>query len=208
LLGDFNLPNIIWSQNDNDKNVIIPLSSPNSIESSFINDLNSLHFSQFNFVFNNKNKMLDLVFSNSIHLDVIETDNLLPLDLFHPALNISFQIDKLNFLSFSETYFDFNSGDYISINNYLSSINWYQEFKGLELNDAISHFYNFIYEAIHLYIPLRTYHSSKYKIWFSNELKNLIRRKKLAHLNFKNHTVNEIIYYFQIFENNVKVRAD
>jgi len=122
--------------------------------------------------------MLDLVFSNSIHLDVSETDNLLPLDLFHPALNTLFQTDKLNFFSFSETYFDFSIGDYISVNHYLLSINWYQEFNGLEFNNAISNFYNFIYEATLFYIPLLTYYSSKYKIWLGNDLKNLIRTEK------------------------------
>lgn len=29
LLGDFNLPNIIWSRKNNGKNIIIPLSPPN-----------------------------------------------------------------------------------------------------------------------------------------------------------------------------------
>lgn len=87
LIGDFNHPNIKWSRNPNDENIINPSSDSNS---TFINDLSCLHFSQFNFNFNNKNKMLDLVFftRNSVYLNISVIDSLIPLDPFHPDLNI------------------------------------------------------------------------------------------------------------------------
>lgn len=63
LIGDFNLPNILWSRDSKHSAIIIPLCEVNSIELYFINALSCFHFSQFNFNFNNYNRMLDLVFA-------------------------------------------------------------------------------------------------------------------------------------------------
>lgn len=96
LIGDFNLPNVLWSHYSKDNSIITPLCEASSTESSFINGLSCLHFSQFNFNFNNCNTILDLVFCNLVYLNVIDIDSILPFDPFHPALTISFPTDKTN----------------------------------------------------------------------------------------------------------------
>lgn len=58
---------------------------------------------------NNKLKILDLVFSNSIYLNINESDNLFHIDPLYSTLNIIFQINKPYYLSFNETSFDFKT---------------------------------------------------------------------------------------------------
>lgn len=114
----------------------------------------------------------------------MDTDSTLPLDPFHPALIISFLTGKPNTLNFKEFNLNFKDGNYSEINNYFKSVDWYSIIPDCNINEATVHFYNVINEAINKYIPTRTYFFSKYKIWFSPELKNIIRNKKISAFKF------------------------
>lgn len=46
-------------------------------------------------------------------------------------------------------------------------------------------FYNVLFSAIDSYIPKRAYINHKFPIWFSNDLKSLIKQKKIAHFLYK-----------------------
>jgi len=91
--GDFNLPNIRWSNRD----------SGLEYDSDTVTDkvrqigdqYGALHFEQKNNVPNISNFFLDLVFTNNKFIKVEESSEpLLPCDVYHPALTIS----KANYL--------------------------------------------------------------------------------------------------------------
>lgn len=90
---------------------------------------------------------------------------------------ISLQTVKPTILNFNELYFNFKKGNYIDLNNYFNFIDWRSEL-GSDINVATKHFYDIIYEAINIHIPTCTYFFSKYKFWFSTELKKMVFDKK------------------------------
>lgn len=116
LIGDFNLLNILWSRDPKDNSIITPL----YVKQTQLNRLllmlypySCLHFSRFNF--NNCNKLFDLVFCNSVYLNVMDIDSILPLKPFNPAFIIFFLTDKPTTLNLKESYLDFNKGNYNEI---------------------------------------------------------------------------------------------
>jgi hypothetical protein len=79
VLGDFNLPSLIWS------NTTLPVKFNSNIESYFISMLSQLNLNQYNCIRNHKNVSLDLVLSN-VHVNVSnDPDPLLPIHKHHPA---------------------------------------------------------------------------------------------------------------------------
>lgn len=166
LVGDYNLPS----------------AKLNNSESYFNNKLSYLDFSQYNNIKNIKNVTLDLVISNSflINIEKIYVP-IVPIDLMHPPINIHFKIDHNEILPFNNKIFNWKSGDYISITNYLGSIEWNKHFQDNDVNDNLNFFYSQINYVIDLFIPKLNRYNTKYPIWFSKELIYTIKQKKYAH---------------------------
>jgi len=133
-----------------------------------------------------KNIILDYVISNSLNLNVI-IDNcpIIPVDLYHPPLSIVYSLKEYFNLKFDDFVFNWNSGDYFSIISYMGSINWSTLFNtNSNINENIDTFYYHINYPIKNYILKSRRHKLCFPIWFSNELKTLIKEKK-AHFTFK-----------------------
>ena len=59
----------------------------------------------------------------------------------------------------------FRKADYVSINNYLSQINWYYEFSLVKtVEERYSVFLHFINKAIQQYVPFKTVSTNKRKL--------------------------------------------
>jgi len=162
LVGDYNLPS----------------AKLNNSESYFNNKLSYLDFSQYNNIKNIKNVTLDLVISNSflINIEKIYVP-IIPIDLMHPPINIHVKIDQNEILPFNNKIFNWKSGDYISITNYLGSIEWNKHFQDNDVNDNLNFFYSQINYVINLFIPKLNRYNTKYPIWFSKELIYTIKQK-------------------------------
>lgn len=55
---------------------------------------------------------MDLLFCNSVYLNVTDIDIIFLFDLFHPALIITFLINKSYTLNFKELYSNFKGENY------------------------------------------------------------------------------------------------
>jgi len=99
----------------------------------------------------------------------------------HPPINIHFKIDHNEILPFNNKIINWKSGDYISITNYLGSIEWNKHFQDNDVNDNLNFFYSQINYVIDLFIPKLNRYNTKYPIWFSKELIYTIKQKKYAH---------------------------
>lgn len=73
------------------------------------------------------------------------------------------------------------------------------------INDDISFLYLHINIAINHFIPKQRRHKLIYPIWFSKELKILIKQKQIAHLAYKTLNLPESYISFSNFQFNVKI---
>lgn len=64
VLGDFNIPHSTWNQDNMNSNIMVPTAIKPEHCAEFIDELLSLGLGQINNVFNSKNRLLDLLFSN------------------------------------------------------------------------------------------------------------------------------------------------
>lgn len=187
LLGDYNLPGIHWSVVENN---IVPNSFKYSnLETNVLANISFLNLQQFNTIINRKNGILDLILSNSTNILVLcETDPFLPIDyMYHPTLLVTFPIIVyVKPLQCNELINDFSLCSYNVIKSELASIDWPVVFNDLCINRAVNNFYTIIFKIVdnnnctkkHAYI-------SKYPVWFSSMLKDLVYKKKIAHKLYK-----------------------
>lgn len=87
--------------------------------------------------------------------------------------------------TYNDTVYDNVNCDYNIIRSLLAIINWEVVFKGLHINDAVNVFYYYVFIIIDTYCNKKTYFTSKHPIWFSSFLRDLIYKKKIAHMLFK-----------------------
>jgi predicted nucleotidyltransferase len=116
-------------------------------------------------------------------------DPLVPEDTYHPALEIDLPYTvltpgiKLN----QKQTLAFRRGDYASINNYLSSVNWSQCLSTPHIDDAVERFYNILNKSIELHIPKKATKNSAFPRWYSTPLIKIIKEKDKYHKKWKTH---------------------
>lgn len=168
ILGDYNLPS----------------SYPQaSCENTLFSEMILVNCQQFNTIYNNNNKILDLCFSDT-DVKVNKADPLISEDNYHPALNILVNI-QANLKQNNSRKLLFNKANYAGLNEYYMSCNWVELFEIEALDDKINWFYNKLNEGIALYVPVHHKRPNNYPTWFSNELIKKIKEKKSAHTKYK-----------------------
>lgn len=142
--GDFNLPNITWS-NDSFGLIYSSRSEPKvpCIPEFFA----MLNFFQINNIVNSLDSILDLVFVSCPGLSVsLSLDSLVPADRFHPAFSILFPyVSKPPNYCPHATYFDFRRADFLRISEFMLSFNWLTTFADINANLAM----NLLYDALY-----------------------------------------------------------
>lgn len=199
VLGDYNLTNVNWVSNN--RKIIPRLSNNNLYETNIISALSYVNLMQNNLIHNSSGSLLDLVFSNIVNVNVSsEASPLVPLDYkFHPALKITLPLSstKEN-LYYNEIVHDFISCDYNAIRSCMASTDWSCTFKDLHINEALDIFYSKLHDIIDIHCQKKRMFSSKYPLWFSKTLKQLIFSKKVAHKIYKQTPTN---VNYNIFSN-------
>lgn len=193
LIGDYNLPNAVWG-NDNELSAIShAYLSPNLRDgiSYLRTTFSSLQLKQHYPVHQSKGYTLDLLFSDVPGLSTYSyQDQLIKTDSHHGHLFVDFCYIKHSELQYSANNLDFSSVNYSIINNDLSLIKWDCVLKDLNLDDKVSMFYEKVHNVLYKHVPMKRTFSSIFPIWYNKELKDLIFQKKIAHIIWKNSNLN------------------
>lgn len=184
LCGDFNLPNVTWS---NDEYGATPHGTVTQQVIYLSNCVAFFNLKQVNAVSNAKGRCLDLIFT-SVETEICQVDcPLLVCDKYHPALTFSVINTEINSSARHYDYFfyDFKLADYHSIGLYLSYVDWELIFKDADINIVVDRFYEVVNYVIELYVPKRRAKTPKFPNWFSSDLRCCMIQKKIAHKNYK-----------------------
>ena len=186
IAGDLNLPDLKWST---DNGVIFPSStslSPLSID--FLDAINDAHLCQLvtfpTYIDNGLLKnTLDYVLTDQPNR-LTHLSSSSPLgssnQKTHLSLCWSFKTKSpLTTVATSSTKFNYNSGDYVSFNNYICKQNWTTLFTGKCINDSYDIFINLYKSACENFIPkLSDRARKKYSPWINKDIRGMLQLKK------------------------------
>ena len=183
LAGDYNLPNIEWGNDGMGLTAKYPDNSP---AVDLINCLSFHNMYQCNNLLNSRSVTLDLVLSNLSTVVVgSPIEEILPDSIHHRAISFNIPLcSSIKPSNYEEYYFDFKNGNYILMNDLISRVDW-RCLESLSPDESIGHFYDVLYSALNVCVPLKRYKTSSFPGWFSAELRSLIIEKKRAHKRFK-----------------------
>jgi Reverse transcriptase (RNA-dependent DNA polymerase) len=203
ICGDYNLPLAVWSNGVLGVSVECSETSPASIVCECFSFLNLY---QLNNIPNSRGVYLDLIFS---HFDSVKVNSGLDLlhhnSIHHTAYTFDLSLMGNNpELDFEEVVYDFNRADFYAINYYLASVDWSNYLCKTDINLAVAQFYDVIYSAMEMFIPLRTLKKSSYPQWYSSELKSIIICKKKMHKLYKESESPDHYLQFSALRNRCK----
>ena len=188
ILGDFNLGCIEWSlDSDSQKYFNLGIST---LASTLIDFANLNDLKQCNSIKNTSNRVLDLLFTNINDCFVsAAVSSLVNIDKLHPPIIATFMDFKVKMLkgnSIATKRYNFFKCDYDLINNYLTNIKWKVILSDhLTVDEIVTKFYEVLNSCIQEFVPEYKQKKSKYPIWFSHNLKGLIRERESLDLRFK-----------------------
>lgn len=182
-VGDFNLPNLKWVKSNDDSYYFA--SNPSSDKEVLFTDcLSDSGLFQISGITNNLDRQLDLVFtSDADNCIVVESHHLLShLDCYHPPLSITYSYDKVNKVPSSEySYrFNFRKTNFEKLKNLLNNTDFQNIFvcKHIQIDDAISQFYEKIFNCFQLSVPFVPQKSiSSSPPWYNKELRELRNKR-------------------------------
>lgn len=183
IIGDYNLPEIIWWNDD----LGLLSSGHNSSADCLIESFPFLNLFQLNTISNANNVMLDLVFSSNSLLDVsLASDYLVKCDKHHPAIAIFVPCNKTyQCLEFEEFMYNFKNCNFNDINDYLLNVHW-DTILNSELNTSVELFYLTLSQCFDMFVPKMKIKSKfKFPIWFDDDLKQNTINKRAAHRQYK-----------------------
>lgn len=184
IVGDFNLSGISWQLVNNS---LLPSNSNSSDECILVDELRVMGLSQLNNIVNFYGKILDLVLCNDDGVCVSECPApLAPVDKYHPVLLIDINFASYDYLTpapYSRYLYD--KGDFSSINNEISAIDWVNIFANRSLDECVDYFYSTMADLRNKYIPSKSIRPNSYPIWYSSSLIRLIKEKSKYHRKYK-----------------------
>lgn len=187
ILGDFNAPGINWTQ----FNVLTGNFYCKQKCNYLLNFTSFLDLRQHNNILNDQGNALDLCFSNTDGIHVARSElSMVPEDSYHPALDVVLSIFDPPVLSPSNgpsphTSYKYSAGDYTGMYHHLSGVDWASILESSDINGQVYLLTTVVQEAMDMYIPLKTSKKSRFPIWFSRELRTLLKRKDFLHRRFK-----------------------
>lgn len=199
ICGDFNCPEFASVTRDNDRKYIALL--------SFMNILN---LKQYNSVRNQNNRLLDLVFSNiNCSVEILRhSDPLVNEDGHHPALDINFEIcatsETNKFPSNSNQRYNFRRANFPTLYNDLTTIDWSYLENYTDVNEAISAFYDAIYDVVKRSVPILKSPKRTYPPWYNSEIINCIKLKDYYLRKWHQHKINSHLEDFRRLRKQVK----
>jgi Reverse transcriptase (RNA-dependent DNA polymerase)/Endonuclease-reverse transcriptase len=220
ICGDFNLPNVSWSQVDTCAD-LLPNNVTSDKDSITVDGMASCNLVQINKIPNIRNVFLDLFFCNfndDTSVNICETP-LLNLDVHHQAYEIAIDVGEIIFEEPRDTkkYFNFSKADYSAISQFLDEIDWNSLLAHEDVDTCVDLFYGKLSECFEKFVPKsRPSAVKKRHPWQTRELINLQNRKNKAwkrkksplykNLRTKYHDLHRHCYssYLRSIENGIK----
>lgn len=203
VIGDFNSPNYLAYVNDG---CDCPRAEVINYFASFLN------LKQFNCIVNSINRLLDLVFSTLKYVNMINTEPLLKLDPYHPALSISLQffIDRgKNSSKMPVGKFNFHRYNKDILTDSLNNLNW-DLMNNMHPDDACKIFYRLIESAFDRSLPRTAAYSShnniKYPMWFTWDIISDCKLKELYRLKLRKNLTSYYKAQYKALRNSLKSR--
>lgn len=182
ILGDFNLPSIIWSKSS-DPTVTIP-DNKSTYLTDFIARSNLL---QLNYLPNKNNKTLDLALTDSTCLCILSsTTPISRIDDHHPPFEVLLNTGPQHSLRENSELpkYLFRKTDYNMCISELSIIDW-GKFSHSDTDELLQQFYNTVWETIDKYTPKGKRNKHRYPAWFSSALIKVLKEKTKFHVKYK-----------------------
>lgn len=198
VVGDYNLPGLSWFLDD-DLNSYLPSNASSEAETTFAEMMISTGLHQVNSLLNTNDRLLDLAFvSDAGEVEVLDPPtNLLRLDAHHKPFVLRIEVTNNRHLtrpeSNSELSFDFNRCDFVTLNQILSSINWYDLLSNESSDEAVALFYTKLFDVFRDAVP---YKRKRLNLapklpWWSPELRHLRNVLRKARKRFFRSRSNE-----------------
>lgn len=131
---------------------------------------------------------------NNTHIDCKHVNGIVDEDIYHPAISFNFNSREIEFTKQKrQNKFNFFIADYTSINNSLKQVDWLSIFNNLNINEAGNAYYNKIKEIINEHTPITNMNPTRYPIWYSKQLNNIVNEKE---------------YYFELKKNTKNPTVD
>lgn len=198
LYGDFNMPMIKWTQSDICESTYFAINITNQIEHDTIDSFSEIALMQINYILNDNNRILDLVWTNEpdVCFCKICDDNILTNESHHKALNIEIEFKcDVDLNAEKEYYNDYANANYDEINNEICSIDWCSI---LNANNTLQFktdlFYSIINKIIEKHVEIKEVKRMNNPVWFDkvainmkNRINRLHKKMKLPH----NHNIKE-----------------
>uniref|UniRef100_A0A8D8WXI6 Endonuclease/exonuclease/phosphatase domain-containing protein n=1 Tax=Cacopsylla melanoneura TaxID=428564 RepID=A0A8D8WXI6_9HEMI len=209
--GDFNLP--AWKMMSQDNGLTPQENVPTSEQIDILRTTMIEHeFCQKSNIPNSMGNNLDLVFTNIKSCTVtLGLDPILNIDPLHPSLDITIEIERKQsgpkrrvHEVIEEQFFCFKKANFESINSHFDQIDWTTLLGSVSLDTATELLYSEINNSIDKFIPKIKINSFNFPVWMSQELKDLILAKKIAHKNFKISNENDDYMAFSRLRQNCK----
>lgn len=170
IVGDFNVPNLNKPGINDSKSRSLHIM------------LNTLDMRQLNDIVNNLNCTLDLVISN-LRCDIVrDYTSLVPPDNYHPPLCVEIWTDNFRYENFSyssnDRNYNFRKANFPLLRQKLSEIDWSFLNAYTDVNDAVSHFYDVLYNAFDQSVPtFKSTRKRRYPFWYNHDLITILRKK-------------------------------
>lgn len=186
VVGDFNMSSIVWTPSSYD-NSLHPSNCFSRDEHFLVDEMSTLNFKQYNGIKNKFGVILDLVLcTDSVSVDDCEYPLSLPADPHHGALIIQMESAETYSLQPAPFFkYLFNRGNYESINNEISKIDWIDELSSGTVDEAVTFFYNKFVLLRDLYVPSKRITNKSYPNWYSAALIKLLNEKHRYFKKFK-----------------------
>lgn len=175
LLGDFNIPNL----------------NGNSAKPIALNNLKHLcNLVQFNRVVNTNNGLLDLVLADIPCSVTRDYSPLLPIDSYHPALNINLELVTIpqvrKFLPNPHSgNYNFRKADFPALYASLLEIDWVFMDSVDHVDDMCDLFYENLHSVFQSHVPLKRNISGRFPAWYTPEIIYKLRLKQRHWRKFK-----------------------
>jgi len=109
-------------------------------------------------------------------------ESIVPIDLCHPALYISFPIStSVSYCEHGHTFFNFRKANFTNIRSFIASFDWTSTFLPLDLDSALHAFYDALHKSVIEFVPHCYFKTSSFPHWYTKDLRKMLSLKRQAH---------------------------